>query len=109
MGRNRPRTKILTKPSAQHTPSTTPTKTPSIPSLIEKAKELIVQCDYELALRFVRRILEQQPSNVEVREMLGVCMLETGEIEAAKEVGDVLFDHYQFKDRIRPTLRHSKY
>jgi len=92
MGRNRLRTKILTSPSAQHTSSATPTKTPSIPSLIEKAKELIVQCDYELALRFVRRILEQQPDNVEVREMLGVCLLETGEIEAAKEVGNVLFD-----------------
>jgi len=66
------------------------TQTPSIPPLVAKAKELIVQCDYELALRFVRRILEHQPGNVEAREMLGVCLLETGDIEAAKEVGDVL-------------------
>jgi len=108
MGRARPRTKIHTKLSAQHTSSATPTKIPSIASLTEKAKELIVQCDYELALRFVRRILEQQPGNVEAREMLGVCLLETGEIKAAKEVGDVLYQ-YQFKDRIRPTLRHFKY
>ena len=104
MGRARPKTKTLTKLSVQHTSSTT--KTPSIPSLIQKAQELIVQCDYELALRFIRRILEQQPDNVEAREMSGVCLLETGEIEGAKEVGDVVF---QFKDRIQRTLRHFKY
>ncbi|EKM78886.1 hypothetical protein AGABI1DRAFT_121265 [Agaricus bisporus var. burnettii JB137-S8] len=82
MGRTRPAKKQHTKatdPPAQHS------KPPSIPALLEKAQELIVQCDYELALRFVRRILELQPENVEAREMLGVSLLETGEIDAAKE------------------------
>lgn len=45
-----------------------------------------MQCDYDLARRFIRRILEQQPTNAEAKEMLGVALLETGEIEAAKEV-----------------------
>lgn len=82
MGRTRTAKKQHTKatdPPAQHS------KPPSIPALLEKAQELIVQCDYELALRFVRRILELQPENVEAREMLGVSLLETGEIDAAKE------------------------
>jgi hypothetical protein len=82
MGRTRPAKKHHTKatdPPAQHS------KPPSTPALLEKAQELVVQCDYELALRFVRRILEQQPENVEAREMLGVSLLETGKIDAAKE------------------------
>lgn len=65
---------------------------PSIPSLFEKARSLIIQCDYDLALRFIRRILEQQPASAEAKEMLGVAFLETGEIAAAKEVGVVLIN-----------------
>lgn len=83
MGRTKPKKKQHTKatdPPAQHS------KSPSVPALLEKAQELIVQCDYEFALRFVRRILEQQPENVEAREMLGVSLLETGEIDGAKQV-----------------------
>lgn len=89
MGRTRPKKKLHTKatdPPAQHPSSTPSAKTPSIPALLEKAQELIVQCDYELALRFARRILEQQADNVEAREILGVSLLETGKIDAAKEV-----------------------
>ncbi|KAF9450901.1 TPR-like protein [Macrolepiota fuliginosa MF-IS2] len=88
MGRTRPKKKQHTKasdPPVQHVSSATAAKAPSIPALLEKVQELIVQCDYELALRFVRRILEQQPGSIEAREMLGVCLLETGEIDAAKE------------------------
>ncbi|OCH94383.1 TPR-like protein [Obba rivulosa] len=57
---------------------------PSVSALLEKAQELIVQCDYELAERFVRRVLEREPRNAEAREMLGVAQLEQGELEAAK-------------------------
>ncbi|KAJ7285007.1 hypothetical protein C8J57DRAFT_1290131 [Mycena rebaudengoi] len=57
---------------------------PTVPALLEKAQSLIVQCDYDLALRFINRILEQQPSHAEAKEMLGVVQLETGEIDAAK-------------------------
>jgi len=87
MGRTRTKKKVHTKatgPPIQH--ATVPKSTPSIASLIEKAQSLIVQCDYELALRFIRRVIEQEPKNAEAKEMLGVALLETGEIMAAKEV-----------------------
>ncbi|KAJ7601783.1 hypothetical protein DFH06DRAFT_1489156, partial [Mycena polygramma] len=64
-----------TDASAGVLPSSAP---PSIPALLEKAQTLIVQCDYELAQRFVTRVLEQQPSNAEAKEMLGVVQLEMG-------------------------------
>lgn len=84
MGRTRPKKKQhLAKVQAE--PSI-PKEQPSIASLVEKAQELIVQCDYDLALRFARRILEQDPSNVEAKEMAGVCLLETGELDEAKQV-----------------------
>lgn len=85
MGRTRPKKQSIIKPTepVQPTPSK---KRPSISSLLEKAQTLIVQCDYELALKFVRRILEQQPGNVEAKEMLGVALLETGDLEGAKQV-----------------------
>jgi len=87
MGRTRTKKKVHTKatdPPIQH--ATVPKSTPSLVSLIEKAQSLIVQCDYELALRFIRRVIEQEPKNAEAKEMLGVALLETGEIMAAKEV-----------------------
>ncbi|GLB40381.1 putative tetratricopeptide repeat [Lyophyllum shimeji] len=83
MGRTRPKKKAASKatdPPVQHAAST-----PSVAALLEKAQSLIVQCDYDLAQRFIRRILEQQPSNAEAKEMLGVVLLETGEIDAAKQ------------------------
>jgi len=86
MGRTKPKKKVHSKatvPPAQHA---TASNAPSIPSLLEKAQSLIVQCDYDLALRFIRRILEQAPNNAEVKEMLGVALLETGEVEGAKDV-----------------------
>lgn len=96
MGRTKPKKKVHTKATdtpALHSSSKKPAKTPSIPALLEKAQELITQYDYELALRFVKRVLEQQPNDVEAKEMLGVCLLETGELDDAKEVsgGNHLF------------------
>ncbi|KXN84744.1 UPF0661 TPR repeat-containing protein C16D10.01c [Leucoagaricus sp. SymC.cos] len=95
MGRTRTKQKLHTKttdPLIQHSSSA---KTPSIPALIEKAQELIIQCDYELALRFTRRVLEQEPDNAEAKEILGVSLLETGEIDAAKKA---------FQSLIQPSL-----
>lgn len=89
MGRTKPKKKVHTKATdtpALQSSSTKPTKTPSIPALLEKAQELLTQCDYEFALRFVKRALEQQPNNVEAKEMLGVCLLEIGELDDAREV-----------------------
>ncbi|KAI0078836.1 TPR-like protein [Panus rudis PR-1116 ss-1] len=83
MGRTRPKTK---KQRPLTTTSTAAeSEAPSIPSLIEKAQELIVQCDYDLAKQFVQRILEREPTNAIAKEMLGVVYLETGDLDNAKQ------------------------
>jgi tetratricopeptide (TPR) repeat protein len=58
---------------------------PAIEALLEKAQELIVQCDYDLARRFIDRVLNRAPDNAEAKEMLGVVQLETGLLDAAKQ------------------------
>ena len=83
MGRTKPKKKVHSKAKDLHSESK---KAPSTTSLLEKAQSLIEQCDYDLALRFISRILEQDPKNAEAKEMLGVALLETGEIEGAKQV-----------------------
>ncbi len=59
---------------------------PTIEALLEKAQELIVQCDYDLAGQFIDRVLKRAPDNAEAKEMLGVVQLETGLLDAAKQV-----------------------
>lgn len=83
MGRTKPKKKVHSKAKDLHSESK---KAPSITSLLAKAQSLIEQCDYDLALRFISRILDQDPTNAEAKEMLGVALLETGEIEGAKQV-----------------------
>jgi len=85
MGRTRTKTKksIPVVSSASESPSKS---APSISSLIEKAQELIIQCDYDLARMFVKRILDREPAHAEAREMMGVVLLETGEIDDARSV-----------------------
>ncbi|KAL0954894.1 hypothetical protein HGRIS_003827 [Hohenbuehelia grisea] len=89
MGRLRTKKKVATKatdpPLQPHNASPSKTEPPSVQSLLEKAESLIEQCDYELASRFARRVLEQEPTNVAAKEMLGVSLLETGDIMSAKE------------------------
>jgi Flp pilus assembly protein TadD len=87
MGRTRTKTK---KPvPVISSPHESPTKSaPSIPSLLSKAQELIVQCDYDLARMFVKRVLDYEPVHAEAREMMGVVLLETGEIDEARSVSD---------------------
>lgn len=89
MGRTRTKKQAAAK--NVEPPASSPQVPPSIPALLQKAQSLIVQCDYELAQRFITRVLEQQPSHAEAKEMLGVAQLELGEIEAARAVG-FLFD-----------------
>ena len=89
MGRTR--TKSRKAQAAGAAPSTaakpdTVQQEPSIPALLEKAQTLIIQCDYGLAERFVRRILEREQSHAAAKEMLGVSHLELGELEQAKQV-----------------------
>ncbi|KAK7050993.1 hypothetical protein VNI00_005105 [Paramarasmius palmivorus] len=84
MGRTKPKKQAITKATEAASKSDIP-KQPSIPALLEKAQSLIVQCDYELAIRFIQRILEQQPSHAEAKELLGVVQLEMGDVDAAKQ------------------------
>ncbi|KAF9003967.1 hypothetical protein BDQ17DRAFT_1390363 [Cyathus striatus] len=86
MGRTRTKKKIPSKatdPPIQHAQSIAK---PSVESLLEKAQELVVECDYELALRFAQRILDEQPANAEAKEIAGISFLETGELQSAREV-----------------------
>jgi tetratricopeptide (TPR) repeat protein len=75
-----------TKKAAIVSNSQAPPPPPTVASLIAKAQDLITQCDYDLALRFIRRALEQEPNNAVAREMLGVVEIERGELETAQQV-----------------------
>ncbi|KAG7089599.1 hypothetical protein E1B28_011266 [Marasmius oreades] len=84
MGRTKPNKQPISKAHGiKSKPATS--KSPSIESLLEKAHSLVVQCDYELALRFIQRILEQQPSHADTKELKGVVQLEMGDVESAKQ------------------------
>jgi hypothetical protein len=80
MGRTRPKNRKARPPvdERHHEPTTE--------ALLEKTQELIVQCDYDLAGRFLDRVLKRAPDNAEAKEMLGVVQLETGLLDAAKKV-----------------------
>jgi len=49
---------------------------------------LVEQCDYELAAKFLRRILDTDGVHMEARELLGVVLLELGDLSAAEKVCD---------------------
>lgn len=87
MGRTRPNAKKASVIAVKDVGSAPDTKAlPSSPALLEKAQSLIVQCDYELAGLFIRRVLDREPNNAQAKEMLGVVQLEIGELELAKAV-----------------------
>jgi hypothetical protein len=87
MGRTRPKTRKARPPATELTePPREKKSEPTIEALLEKAQELIIQCDYDLAGKFIQRVLQLAPDNVEGKEMLGVVQLETGLLDAAKQV-----------------------
>jgi hypothetical protein len=87
MGRTRPKTRKARPPASELTETLRENKSePTVEALLEKAQELIVQCDYDLAGKFVERVLKRAPDNVEGKEILGVVQLETGLLDAAKQV-----------------------
>ncbi len=90
MGRTRTKNKLRTKATNPPSNNVAGTQGPSISALLEKAQSLIGQCDYELALRFVRRVLEQDQENTEAKELLGVALLEIGDIKSARDVRIIL-------------------
>lgn len=85
MGRTRTKTK-KTVPIVSSASDSASKSAPAISALLEKAQELIVQCDYNLAQMFVKRILDREPAHVEARETMGVILLETGEVDDARSV-----------------------
>ncbi|KZT00802.1 TPR-like protein [Laetiporus sulphureus 93-53] len=84
MGRARAKTRKAVSASTKSAAGEAKATPPSIASLVEKAQSLIVQCDYELAKRFVHRVLEREPNHAEAKDMLGVVQLETGELDEAR-------------------------
>ncbi|KAG6373495.1 TPR-like protein [Boletus reticuloceps] len=87
------RTRTRQKTSAHTTSasaSTTTPSTPSISSLLSKAQDLIIQCDYSLARKFSERVLAREDATSteksQAREMLAVTLLETGDVDSAKEI-----------------------
>lgn len=88
MGRARPKQKRSAPTSTAHSPSQS--THPPITSLLAKAQDLVIQCDYPLARKFIERVLSREDGAVseknQAKEMMGVVLLELGEVEAAKEV-----------------------
>jgi len=90
MGRTKTRTKRLERKQNitldNHVSGINPG--PSTSALYEKAQALVEQCDYELAAKFLRRILDTDGVHMEARELLGVVLLELGDLSAAEKVCD---------------------
>ena len=92
MGRTRPKTRKARPPTHELVETLRENKSePTVEALLEKAQELVVQCDYDLAGRFVERVLKCAPDSVEGKEILGVVQLETGLLDAAKQVRLYIF------------------
>jgi len=67
------------------------TSTPTTESIYEKAQQLVVQCNYDLAHKFLLRVLEKVPGHTAARELLGEVQVEMGDLDAAKQVCCLLF------------------
>lgn len=73
-------------------PQKSPRQPPSVPALLEKAQSLMGEMDFELARRFVDRILETEPNHFEAREMLAIIEVEDGNIDTARDVSQLFLD-----------------
>lgn len=103
MGRTRTKSKKSQVLSAT-TPAADEKSGPATSALLEKAQALIGQCDYDLARRFAGRILERSPKNADAKEIIGVCLLETGHLDEAKQASVLGF--YGSPLRLSSSLRH---
>lgn len=88
MGRARQKQRKFSSTVSQ--PASSSSQPPPIASLLAKAQDLIIQCDYPLARKFIERILSREDGTPteknQAREMMGVVLLELAEVDAAKEV-----------------------
>jgi len=67
---------------------------------------LIVQCDYDLAKRFVQRVLEREPNHAQAKEMLGVIQLETGDLDLATSTFESLLPPHPHASTPPPPSAH---
>ena len=86
MGRTRTKSKRASTRSTKNANLEESKGEPTVAALLEKAQSRLVECDYDLAGRFARRILDREPNNIQGKELLGVVQLETGDLDAAKTV-----------------------
>ncbi|WOO81451.1 putative assembly chaperone of rpl4 [Vanrija pseudolonga] len=56
-----------------------------VPGLIDKAHVLLAQSNFDLAIKFLERALQLEPTNLEARELLGVAELEEGDGDKGRE------------------------
>jgi Flp pilus assembly protein TadD len=84
MGRTKAKTKKRARIEVQSAQDSS--SAPSVPALYAKAQILVEQCDYELAAKFLRRILEKESTHVQAHELLGVVSLELGDLATAQTV-----------------------
>ncbi|KIM33223.1 hypothetical protein M408DRAFT_326009 [Serendipita vermifera MAFF 305830] len=59
---------------------------PSTSALYEKAQTLVEQCDYELAAKFLKRILDMESTHEQAQELLGVVLLELSDLSSAENL-----------------------
>jgi predicted Zn-dependent protease len=87
MGRTKTKKKLRVATAKVEPSSSVAAKPPpSTAALLEKAQALLTQCNYELAHKFLARLLDHEPNHVSARELLGEVQLEMGELDAAKQV-----------------------
>jgi len=88
MGRTKARTKrVERKQHVASDPHVSVTNSgPSSSALYEKAQHLVEQCDYELATKFLKRIVDNDNTHSQAQELLGVVLLELGDLSNAEKV-----------------------
>ncbi|KAG1738372.1 uncharacterized protein EDB91DRAFT_1237746 [Suillus paluster] len=90
MGRARAKAKKSAPIVTSSSQSSSSSATPAISALIDKAQEFIIQCNFPLARKFIERVLARNDGSVneknQAREMMGVVLLETGEVDEAREL-----------------------
>ncbi|KAL7424035.1 hypothetical protein Q5752_001620 [Cryptotrichosporon argae] len=57
----------------------------SAADLIDKAHTLLAQSNFELAIKFLERLLELEPENGEARELVGIAELEGGDADRGRQ------------------------
>lgn len=92
MGRTKTRTKKVERTHNVPVESATSSAKsgPSVDALYEKAQTLVEQCDYELAAKFLKRILDTKSTHLQAQELLGVVLLELGDLSRAEKVSGIL-------------------